>query len=848
MQKVIHKLSLDIIKTDPQQEATLRQGEGLSHEFHISFKQGGKPYVIEKGCSVILRAVKPDMTKVFNYCEVEDGIAVYTLTNQTTAASGMIDAQVEIVGPEGEVLYSPAFEIYVEKTVDTDGAMESGNELTLITEAVRQMGALRDEAQTLNETTSVMVEDIKGNVVMTEESAKEAAESAALAGREAEKAAGYAELAETEALSSQMSAAASEESALNAAASEAASGEVLEKVKDTEQRIESTAADINALHEEAKDFAANAKSSEQNAAASESIAATYAVETRQQAEAAALSTETAGSEAERAKEYARTACQGMEDVVRYAQEAESYAHGGTGCRENEDIDNARNYYEQTVRISEGLQGALIPMGTIIFSQLSTATKKPGYMYDISDDFTSDETFKNGAGYNYPAGTNVYYTTDGYWDCMPGPMVIGVKGNAEQDYRRGYISISKDNIGLGNVDNTSDTDKPVSIAQQNAIDLAYANSNAYTDAKIADLINGAPTTLDTLGEIASAMAENQSVVEALDDAIGKKANQAEVDTHTSNDTIHITTPERNSWNGAAAHANSPHITGVKGNAETTYRTGNVNLTPTDIGAVNKTGDTINGSLLVTENIESGREFVSRNANGLRLTNGYGFIIRNDGVATHLLLTDQGDATGAFNALRPLSIDNQTGALKLGSLTGSIIAAKKGLNIGDTENPFYKVVATNYEVSDKHELYNSGTTLILGVDSGGATVRSMADINTFMPITASAFQQNSSRLIKENICPMTDEEAAKILDVEVVSFDYKEKYGGQKDQRGVIAEDVSKIIPSAVSMPDDFTGEINEGGTNIPSVDYSKFVPYLIKMLQRQQAEISALEERFREVDT
>lgn len=551
MQKVIHKLSLDIMKTDPQQETTLRQGEGLSHEFHISFKQGGKPYVIEKGCSVILRAVKPDMTKVFNYCEVEDGIAVYTVTNQTTAASGMIDAQVEIVGPEGEVLYSPAFEIYVEKTVDTDGAMESGNELTLITEAVRQMGALRDEAQTLNETTSVMVEDIKDNVVLAAESAKEAAECAALAGREAEKAAGYAELAETEALSSQMSAAASVESALNAAASEAASGEVFGWVKDTEQRIESTAADINALHEEAKDFAANAKSSEQNAAASESIAATYAVETRQQAEAATLSAETAGAEAERAKEYAKTACQGMEDVVRYAQEAESYAHGGTGCRENEDIDNARNYYEQTVRISEGLQGALIPMGTIIFSQLSTATKKPGYMYDISDDFVSDETFKNGAGYNYPAGTNVYYTTDGYWDCMPGPIVIGVKGDAEQDYRRGYINITKDNIGLGNVNNTSDTDKPVSIAQQNAIDLAYANSNAYTDAKIADLINGAPTTLDTLGEIASAMAENQSVVEALDDAIGKKASQAEMDTHTGNNVIHITAAERSAWNNKAA---------------------------------------------------------------------------------------------------------------------------------------------------------------------------------------------------------------------------------------------------------------------------------------------------------
>lgn len=40
-----------------------------------------------------------------------------------------------------------------------------------------------------------------------------------------------------------------------------------------------------------------------------------------------------------------------------------------------------------------------------------------------------------------------------------------------------------------------------------------------------------------------------------------------------------------------------VTGVKGNAETKYRVGNVNLTPEDIGAVNKSGDTMTGALQV-----------------------------------------------------------------------------------------------------------------------------------------------------------------------------------------------------------------------------------------------------------
>lgn len=107
--------------------------------------------------------------------------------------------------------------------------------------------------------------------------------------------------------------------------------------------------------------------------------------------------------------------------------------------------------------------------------------------------------------------------------------------------------SKAEIGLGSVDDTPDINKPVSTAQQTAIDAAYQQSTGYTDQKIADLINGAPSTLDTLGEIASAMQENEDVVSALETAIGTKASQAELDGHISNSTIHVTASEKQAWN-------------------------------------------------------------------------------------------------------------------------------------------------------------------------------------------------------------------------------------------------------------------------------------------------------------
>ena len=76
------------------------------------------------------------------------------------------------------------------------------------------------------------------------------------------------------------------------------------------------------------------------------------------------------------------------------------------------------------------------------------------MRNVSDEFTTTSDFKEGAGHEMPAGTNVYYTADGKWDCLAGSPVSGVKGSSETTYRTGNVNITKANIGLGNVENKS----------------------------------------------------------------------------------------------------------------------------------------------------------------------------------------------------------------------------------------------------------------------------------------------------------------------------------------------------------------------------------------------------------
>ncbi len=117
-------------------------------------------------------------------------------------------------------------------------------------------------------------------------------------------------------------------------------------------------------------------------------------------------------------------------------------------------------------------------------------------------------------------------------------------------KRNPHNVSKAQLGIEKVNNTSDNEKPVSTAQQDALDAAYQQTTGYVDQAIANLINGAPSTLDTLGEIAQAMEDNADVVQALNAAIGKKADTGHV-----HDERYYTEAEIN--NKMAGKANSSH---------------------------------------------------------------------------------------------------------------------------------------------------------------------------------------------------------------------------------------------------------------------------------------------------
>lgn len=86
----------------------------------------------------------------------------------------------------------------------------------------------------------------------------------------------------------------------------------------------------------------------------------------------------------------------------------------------------------------------------------------------------------------------------------GGVVTGVKGGAESEYRKGQVNITKDNIGLGNVDNTSDLNKPISSATQTALNEKANVSELASYIPISQRgANNGVATLDGTGKVPSA---------------------------------------------------------------------------------------------------------------------------------------------------------------------------------------------------------------------------------------------------------------------------------------------------------------------------------------------------------
>ena len=133
--------------------------------------------------------------------------------------------------------------------------------------------------------------------------------------------------------------------------------------------------------------------------------------------------------------------------------------------------------------------------------------------------------------------------------------------------------------------------------------------------------------------------------------------------------------------------------------------------------------MNGAGQFSGYVRSTGEMQTSSANSYRIAYGdYGTFWRNDGNNLYLMLTNKGDAYGAYNALRPLRVSLETGALQSDTplTVGNTIYASKEITAGyngafawveqyKTKAPFFNAYSTT-ATSEYHPVIKQQATIV------------------------------------------------------------------------------------------------------------------------------------------
>ena len=243
----------------------------------------------------------------------------------------------------------------------------------------------------------------------------------------------------------------------------------------------------------------------------------------------------------------------------------------------------------------------IPNGSV-FTEVDTGKT---YMYDATGGDWSEVSIGGGGedvSKHFKAGANIIIT-----DNADGTQTISASGDisAEDDFAREQIEehkadkanpheVTKAQVGLGNVDNTADIDKPLSTAAQTALAAKANSADVYTKSEVDELVEGidVPTTLAELTDDATHRVvsdtektawNNKSDFSGSYNDLTDKPTIPDELSDLTDDATHrtVTDTEKATWNAKADAADIPTVP-VKG-----VEKNGTALTPDASGVVNIT---------------------------------------------------------------------------------------------------------------------------------------------------------------------------------------------------------------------------------------------------------------------
>ncbi|WP_420704181.1 tail fiber protein [Escherichia coli] len=260
-----------------------------------------------------------------------------------------------------------------------------------------------------------------------------------------------------------------------------------------------------------------------------------------------------------------------------------------------------------------------------------------------------------------------------------------------------------------------------------------------------------------------------------------------------------------------------------------------------------------------------EITSLSANGLRVAYGnYGFFIRNDGGTTYFMLTASGDKFGSWNALRPMYINNASGAVTMGNgltLAGGLNVTSGNIRI-PTSSTSWIDMRNNAALSNSSAVATSSASAIIrqehadrhyfvgGLGNSQFGFYMINKSRTANGTDANAYLQNdgtwvcggngnfndvyirSDRRSKRNIRKI-DRALDKLEQIEGVLYEIQ-VCGRYEQSGGLIAQDVQNVQPELVTVDHN-----DQSGEPRLRLNYNGVIGMLVEAVKELREEVREL---------
>jgi hypothetical protein len=158
--------------------------------------------------------------------------------------------------------------------------------------------------------------------------------------------------------------------------------------------------------------------------------------------------------------------------------------------------------------------------------ISTATQTALDLKANAGDLTThaaDETNVHGIANTADLATKAYADSAVSTHTLDTTAVHGIADTSLLALKSEVAAVTATSLGLGNVNNTADTSKPVSTAQASAIATAKAEAIADATSQVNALLTGAPAALNTLDELAAALGDDANFAATVTTSLGLKVD-------------------------------------------------------------------------------------------------------------------------------------------------------------------------------------------------------------------------------------------------------------------------------------------------------------------------------------